>query len=475
MSGFQRASGESAPRFRFTLLGSMEGPPKTSWIYRALASVARAAIWLFYSTVEITGLERLDPSRPTLYAPTHPNSIVDPLLLILFEERPLRFVARDGLFRGPLLGALLRAIGAVPVRRRMDHGGNVDNQGALAACVEALAEGGAVVLFPEGKTHARLRVEPLKSGLARIALDAYPAPVRIVPVGLNYLVRHAFRSDVHVSIGEPIEIDARVASADRTAAVRELTERVRAGLEALTVHIEREDDERMIAQVTAIVTELRQNDGLDASGQSPAERVELVQRILDAYRWLRETDPARTEALRRRILDLIEERESLGLGGEIPALQRRGERRRAARLWREARTPVLLLGAPFAAYGVATNVVPYLAMRALLTVSPPRFYRGALVKLLLGGVLFAAFYALTASAVWGLFGPVFASAYALSLVPAGLFARRYLVEVRLHRLGPAGLLRLIRHRGRIALFEAEREMLAEELSALRDAYLEQAP
>ncbi len=452
----------------------MAAQSNSSIVYRAFAHLARAAIWLFYSTVEITGLERLDPTRPTLYAPTHPNSIVDPLLLTLFEDRPLRFVARDGLFRVPGLGAVLRAIGAVPVRRRMDHAGGVDNRGALEECAKALADGGAVVLFPEGKTHARLRVEPLKTGLARIALDAHPAPVRILPIGLNYLVRHAFRSDVHVAIGEPIELDERLATADRDAAVRELTARVQASLEAQTVHIEREDDERMIAQVTAIIAELREQDGLDPYGQSPAERVALVQRVVDAYRWLGATDPVRTERLRRRILDLIEERESLGLGGENPALQHRGERRRAAKLWREARTSVLLAGAPLAAYGIATHALPYLAMRAFLTVSPPRFYRGALVKLLLGAVLFAAFYGLTASGVWGLWGPIASSLYALSLVPAGLFARRYLVEVRLHRLGPSGILRFLRHRSRVALFEAERRLLAEDLAELRDAYLAQA-
>lgn len=438
--------------------------------YRLLAPLAQAAVSLFYSHIEITGLEHVDPRRPTIYAPTHPNSIIDPLLIAFFERRPLRFVARDGLFRVPVMGAILRAVGAIPVRRRSDHGGTVDNTAALGACVDVLREGGVLVIFPEGKTHARLRVEPIKTGVARIALDARAAgaDVAIVPVGLNYLVRHAFRSDVHVGIGAPIEV-AR--TDDRAVDVAALTARVQSSLEALTVHIERADDERMIAQVTTMIAELRAKEGLDPYGQSPAERVALVQRIVDAYRWLERTDPARTAALRRRIGDLLEEREALGLGGENPALQHRSERKRVGRIWREERRWILLLGAPLAAYGIATSFLPYLAMRALLWLSPPRFYRAALTKLLLGALLFAVFYGLSASAVWAAAGPIASCLYAASLVPAGLFARRYLVEVRLHRVGPRFVWRLFRHRGRIAMWRTEREMIADELAKIRAEYL----
>ncbi|HBQ14902.1 MAG TPA: hypothetical protein DEF51_28505, partial [Myxococcales bacterium] len=145
---------------------------------------------------------------------------------------------------------------------------------------KALASGKVLVLFPEGKTHGRLRVERLKTGLARIALDA-PPDTQIIPIGLNYLVRHAFRSDVHVAFGEPIA---------PTGTVAELTERVADTLRRLTVHIEREDDERLIAQVTAMMAEVRAHEGLDQEA-SPADRVALAQRVVDAYRWLGERDP----------------------------------------------------------------------------------------------------------------------------------------------------------------------------------------
>ncbi len=436
----------------------MTAPPRT---YRALRAVARAAVRAFYSTIEATGLEHVDPRRPTIYAPTHPNSIIDPLLVGLFEDRAIRFVARDGLFQIPGFGALLRAVGAIPVARRTDHDGDVDNAAAFAACQDALREGAVIVLFPEGKTHGRLRVEPLKTGLARIALDAAAAgvDVAIVPVGLNYLVRHAFRSDVHVAFGEPIVPEGEM---------RGLTEEVARRLRALSLHVERADDERLIAQVTSIVAELRAREGASRA-TTPSERVALARRVVDAYRWLEARDPARTYALRDRLQALLEERAALGLGGERPALQHRGETVIAKR-WTES-VALRALAAPVALYGVVNHLPSYVGIRLALALTPPSFARGALFRLGAGLTIVGVCYATQTAWVSAAFGPAVGALYGLSLAPSGLFARRFLAELRVHRLGPRRLLRILRNRDRVALLRAERDALAEELAELRREYL----
>jgi glycerol-3-phosphate O-acyltransferase / dihydroxyacetone phosphate acyltransferase len=61
-------------------------------VYRALRSLARAALGLFYRHIEVTGLEHVDPSAPTILASTHPNSIVDPLLVGLSEHRQVNYL-----------------------------------------------------------------------------------------------------------------------------------------------------------------------------------------------------------------------------------------------------------------------------------------------------------------------------------------------------------------------------------------------
>lgn len=437
------------------------GKSKPGVGYRLMRLIARGLVRIFYSTVEATGLEHLSPDRPTLYAPTHPNSIIDPLLVALVEERPIRFVARDGLFRVPVLGWLLRAAGAIPVARRSDHDGKVDNTKAFEECHQALNRGDVIVLFPEGKTHNRMRVEPLKTGLARIALDAKAAglAVQIVPIGLNYLVRHAFRSDVHVAFGKPIDAEG---------GVRELTARIGDELRDLSVHIEHEDDERLIAQVTSIVVALREREGEDGAS-SPAERVALARRVVDAYRWLEASDPARTYELREQLDWIIEERAELGLGGERPALQHRVETVMSKR-WTNSRV-LFALAAPLALYGVVNSAAAYLLLRLALALSPPTFARGALVRIGVGLTVFALAFAAQIVAMVSILGAAVGVLYGLSLVPSGLFARRYLSQLRVHRLGAGRLLRMIRYRGRMARLKAERQALMEDLATLRHEYL----
>ena len=136
-----------------TVTASRPPPAAVSPLYRGLRALIRAALATFYRTIEVTGRERVDASLPTILACNHPNSIIDPLLLGTLEDRQVCFCAREGLFRIPGFGALLRSVGAVPLQRRSDHGGGaVDNAGSFAACRAVLLSGGVMAIFPEGKT-----------------------------------------------------------------------------------------------------------------------------------------------------------------------------------------------------------------------------------------------------------------------------------------------------------------------------------
>ena len=73
-----------------------------------------------------------------------------------------------------------------------------------------LASSGAIGIFPEGGSHDRTDLLPLKAGVALIAYSALEKDglsVPIVPVGLNYFQRHKIRGRVTVEYGRPIFID----------------------------------------------------------------------------------------------------------------------------------------------------------------------------------------------------------------------------------------------------------------------------
>ena len=73
-----------------------------------------------------------------------------------------------------------------------------------------LSSGGSIGIFPEGGSHDRTDLLPLKAGVALIAYSALEKDglvVPIVPVGLNYFSGHKIRGRVTVEYGRPIYID----------------------------------------------------------------------------------------------------------------------------------------------------------------------------------------------------------------------------------------------------------------------------
>src|SRR5207244_3590585 len=125
-------------------------------------------------------------------------------------RRKVHYLATAGLFRHPLAARFLRACGAIPVYRKQDDPDKMDkNLGAFAACFKAFGDGRLVAIYPEGATHAEVRVQRIKTGAARIALGyeaERPGELHVVPVGLNFDARKSFRGRVLVSFGSPIPV-----------------------------------------------------------------------------------------------------------------------------------------------------------------------------------------------------------------------------------------------------------------------------
>ena len=89
----------------------------------------------------------------------------------------------------------------------------LDHHEMYDAVYDRLASNGTVAIFPEGGSHDRASLLPLKAGIAVMALGACDrhgetlrSELRIVAVGLNYFSGHRFRSRVFVDYGEPFEV-----------------------------------------------------------------------------------------------------------------------------------------------------------------------------------------------------------------------------------------------------------------------------
>lgn len=253
-------------------------------VYRSLQLFLRAATSVFFREIRVVGTEHVPPegARPVLFAGNHPNSLIDPVLLCTTSGRIVHFAAKDKLFVLPL-APVLYALGAVPIARRMDHAENErrSNTSALERLYGVLARGRSVGIFPEGLSHNEAHLQRLRTGAARIALEAaaqHPdSGVQVICCGLHYMRRRHFRSRVLVQYGEAIDVGPDWIArhqADSFEASRALTERIDAGLRALTVN-------------AADWETLRVLDGVRRLYQprhiSLQDRVELSRRFTEVY------------------------------------------------------------------------------------------------------------------------------------------------------------------------------------------------
>lgn len=86
----------------------------------------------------------------------------------------------------------------------------IDQKVVYEKVLSKLASGGTIGIFPEGGSHDRTDLLPLKVGVALIsysALEKDGLSIPIVPVGLNYFRGHRFRGRVTVEYGKPIYAD----------------------------------------------------------------------------------------------------------------------------------------------------------------------------------------------------------------------------------------------------------------------------
>jgi 1-acyl-sn-glycerol-3-phosphate acyltransferase len=213
--------------------------PRRPRVYGLVRAWARALLYGFYR-IEIAG-PPLPKDVPLLLIANHQNGLADGALLLLSTERPLRVLVKYGLLSMPLIGALLRALGALPVYRQKDGVDRSQNQAAFQAVHAALAQRSVIALFPEGSSHSEPRLAELKTGVARLALGSLAEhgpglELTILPIGLWYEARDRFGSRVRVERGQPI--DARPfltpGGAEDRQAVGRLMEHLRLELERLS-------------------------------------------------------------------------------------------------------------------------------------------------------------------------------------------------------------------------------------------------
>src|ERR687890_820412 len=168
-----------------------------SLVYWPMRWILKSGI-LVYFRLRRLGTEHI-PEGGVILASNH-RSFLDPFAIGCCLGRPIYFVAKQELFKNPLMGWILNCLGAFPIKRGASDEESMDTALAL------LERGQAVVIFPEG---TRIRTGSLarpKRGVGRLALQS-GKPVVPIAVTNSERARSGWRIKpvkVHIRCGPPL-------------------------------------------------------------------------------------------------------------------------------------------------------------------------------------------------------------------------------------------------------------------------------
>lgn len=432
---------------------------------RVVEQVFGLALRVFFRRIELDGLERVPADGPVIFVLNHPNALIDPAFLLCLAPRPVSFLAKAPLFRTPVLGLVVRAFDSIPVHRKQDEGGSVDNRDTFRKARELLLRGRAVAIFPEGTSHSDPQLKPLKTGAARIALGTGLEGLVVVPAGLYYTAKARFRSDALVCFGDPLPV-APVPIGETgeppAAAVAALTHSIEAALRAVTLQAGDVEVLRLVERVGEIFA------AASDDAWTVAEAFDLRRKLVAGHATLRTRDPARLQKIVDRVRRYERDLGELGLGPDHLAphhITFAGSLRYALR---SAFTLGLVL--PLALAGTLLHYPSYRAS-GLIAARVAGEYEDmvATVKLLAATLLFPLTWLLAGLVVGHLVSPTAGLVVGLLAAPAAGYAALHFWE-RFASVAAAarGLLLFLTRKNLLARLAAERQAIRAEIVALAD-------
>ena len=460
-------------------------------LYETFRPIAGIALRWYYRSILVAGRSKVPVTGPVFFAVNHPNAMVDALVVATVMPRRVGFTAKSTIFANPILAAFLRAVGVVPLKRAADMAkeaaklsaenaeaatksapearvslfaesdaasvvavGSAEsannsvvaptfdpsrNADSFRAVSAAMAEGKAIVVFPEGISHDQPHLAPLRTGLARMALQARESMnvrgIQIIPVGLLFERKEEPRSRVLVQIGEPIDVDS---FATGTQSVETLTSLIDERLHAVTLNFETAEDAARIQAISETMAALLEPvSDLGDSGPS-LSAVLAISRRAERVR-LRLAGDATTD-FRQAVIDFETRLETFRtrLQQEHIAVADLmidvGATPGARFAVRESLIAVFLT--PIAWWGRITHYVPLRIARALAVRNTHSRDEPAMNTIVIGLGLVLASYAVQTAIVWALFGVEWGIVFLATLIPSASSDFRYgdRVERRTQRM-----------------------------------------
>ncbi|SMO42016.1 lysophospholipid acyltransferase family protein [Melghirimyces algeriensis] len=189
-------------------------------LYRTFRLLFRFLFRLFYRW-EIEGVKHIPSQGPVVICCNHINNL-DPPIVGAAANRPVRFMAKEELFKVPVLSFLLRRFGAFPVKR-----GSTDKR-ALKSALEVLKQGEVLGVFPEGTRSRDGSLGKAHNGASFIALKG---KAKVVPAAV--IGPYRIFQKVRIVFGPPVDLENFQNQQWTSHTLREATDQIMAEIEKL--------------------------------------------------------------------------------------------------------------------------------------------------------------------------------------------------------------------------------------------------
>jgi 1-acyl-sn-glycerol-3-phosphate acyltransferase len=209
-------------------------------MYNIILEWARLFLHLYFRRIIVYGKENVPKDVPLIVASNHPSAFMEASVLAILVGRQIHFLVRGDVFN-PKFRWLFKWTNQIPIYRQKDGISNLrKNASSFDLTYRKLAEGEAVLIFPEAKSILEKKMRPIQRGTAHLAFGTLPflekgKELWIVPVGVNFMDPRIPGTDVVVQIGKPYI--SPIGNRDDRDAIEVFTEQLSNSMEPLIVQV----------------------------------------------------------------------------------------------------------------------------------------------------------------------------------------------------------------------------------------------
>lgn len=236
--------------------------PILALVYRFLQGLCILSLRIYFRKIVYLNRQHLTADGPLVVVCNHPNTVVDPLLAVMYTREKCFLLANYSLFKNPIAGAILRTLFCIPVKRTQDvAAGEIrNNDDAFRESREHLTAGRSLFVAPEGTSFTERHVREFKTGAARIILEAeskanFALNVRVLPIGLTYYDPLKFGSDVVVEVGAPFSAKnwQQMYAENPLKAAEDFTQFLENQFHTLSIHCADVQEDHFLQKIEAVV------------------------------------------------------------------------------------------------------------------------------------------------------------------------------------------------------------------------------